>query len=128
MRRRSEGPLHQEALLRVPAEARLSAREWLGFVPLFRDGRWGGLCQVETGTRDRVQVDPVELFARLLPLRPAAFVLVHNHPSGWLEASNEDQELTSQVRALAAQLGIQTLGHWIVTPQGELWFGEAGRH
>ncbi|MCC7441607.1 MAG: hypothetical protein IT285_08240 [Bdellovibrionales bacterium] len=111
----------RSSLARIPAEARWEAREWLGFVPRYRSGRWGGLCRVEEGVRTHVQVDPTELFARVLALRPEGFVLAHNHPSGRLDASSQDLELTRLVAAAGAAVGVRLAGHWIVAPEGELW-------
>jgi DNA repair protein RadC len=71
--------------------------------------------------RTHVNFEPAELFSRLLALRPAAFVLFHNHPSGVLTPSAEDLLLTRRVAKLAASFGIELVGHWIVSPTGERW-------
>jgi DNA repair protein RadC len=113
--------LTREALARVDESLRNEPREWLGFVPIYRSGEMGQLCVVERGVRTHVNVDPAELFARLLALRPKGFVLFHNHPSGNTQASIEDLHLTRTVEALARQLGMRLIGHWIVSPQGEYW-------
>jgi DNA repair protein RadC len=107
------------AILRVSEEDRQSPREWLGFVPVFGIGRVGPLCRVETGARTHVNVEPAELFSRILALRPNGIVLFHNHPSGSLEPSWNDLELTRSVQNVASALGIRLLGHWILTAVGE---------
>lgn len=109
------------ALRSVPACARADAQEWLGFAPLYRSGRLGGFCQVERGARTHVNVDPAELFARVLALRPAGFFLFHNHPSGDLTPSEEDLTLTRQVRRTAESFGIRLLGHGIVGARDTRW-------
>lgn len=111
----------REALRRVPGHDRNEPREWLGFVPVYRSGLMGELCVVERGVRTHVNVDPAELFARLLALRPRGFVLAHNHPSGNLKPSVEDFHLTRTVEELARSLGMKLYGHWIVSPGGEHW-------
>lgn len=108
-----------QALRRVTGELRADSREWLGFVPISAQGRVGGLCVVERGVRTHVNVDPQELFAAILGMRPRAVCLFHNHPSGRLSPSAEDVELTRWVSSLASVFGIELLGHWIVTPSGE---------
>jgi DNA repair protein RadC len=113
--------LATQALTRVTPELRNEAREWLGFVCLHRSGELGELCVVERGVRTHVNVDPAELFARLLALRPRGFVLIHNHPSGNVNPSPEDLHLTRNVDDLARSLGMRLLGHWIVSPSGEHW-------
>jgi DNA repair protein RadC len=111
----------RETLSRVGARERCEPREWLGFVPIYRSGQVGELCIVERGVRTHVNVDPAELFARLLALRPRGFVLFHNHPSGNLNPSLEDFHLTRSIESLARPLGLRLFGHWIVAPEGETW-------
>lgn len=108
------GSLREQAALKIPREERYATQEWIGFVPVFTGGRFGGFCLVERGVRTHVNTDPQELFVRLLPLRPEAFVLFHNHPSGNLTPSSKDIMLTRDVDALARKLGIRLLGHGIV--------------
>jgi DNA repair protein RadC len=111
----------EAAIDRVPPELRAESREWLGFVPLHRGGELGGLLVVERGVRTHVNVDPAELFARVLALRPQAFYLFHNHPSGDLTPSPADEDLTRRVAQVARQLGVRLLGHAIVSPRGDRW-------
>lgn len=109
------------ALARIPLEHRNESQEWLGFVPCYRTGEVGQLCIVEKGVRTHVNIEPVELFARILALRPQGFILAHNHPSGDLTPSLPDQEITERVAQLARPFGIRMLGHWIVAARGEYW-------
>lgn len=102
------------AIAKIPLELRRASREWLGFVPVYSNGRVGAFCLVELGLRSHVHFDPTELFGRLLPLRSAGFFLFHNHPSGRLRPSRSDRDLTSWVARLSLDLGIQFGGHWIV--------------
>ncbi|MGK5086230.1 JAB domain-containing protein [Bdellovibrionota bacterium FG-2] len=107
-------PNPQEALKRIPLFLRHSPKEWLGFVPQYSRRNLGEFCLVERGVKTHINIDPAELFARLLSLRPQAFYLFHNHPSGALAPSFEDQRLTEQVRQTAALFGIKLLGHAII--------------
>ena len=113
--------LRGEALERVKPTMRSEVQEWLGFVPFYRTGQLGNFCLVERGVRTHVNIDPVELFSRLLSLRPEGFFLFHNHPSGDLTPSAPDIDLTRQVRDLAGRFGVQLLGHGIVATLGERW-------
>lgn len=113
--------LPERALNRVNAEFRSEIREWLGFVPLYSSGDLGALCIVERGVRTHVNTDPLELFARILVLRPAGFFLFHNHPSGDLTPSFQDMEFTRKIEKLSQSLGIRMMGHGIVTSLGERW-------
>lgn len=108
-----------KALATISDSLRNDPQEWLGFVPLHRSGKLGRFSMVERGTRTHVNIDPAELFARILALRPQGFFLFHNHPSGNLYASAADHDLTLKVKAVSSQFGIELLGHWIVCSHGE---------
>lgn len=118
--------LAREALSKISGKNRSEPQEWFGFIPIHRSGELGELCIVEQGARTHVNVDPAELFARVLVLRPRGLFLCHNHPSGIVVPSPQDLNLTEKVAEIALQLGIQLLGHWIVTSQGETWIRPCG--
>jgi DNA repair protein RadC len=109
------------AIKRLPAYLKTEPKEWFGFTPVYASRILGNFCLVEKGARTHVNVDPAELFARILSLRPKAIILFHNHPSGHLEPSVPDRELTALIAQTAGQFGIQVLGHWIVGPCGQNW-------
>ena len=113
--------LSLQALKKVSERARNEPHEWFGFVPVYRAGEIGQLCLVERGSRTHVNLDPVEIFARLLSLRPQGLFLVHNHPSGNSNPSPQDRELTARIQEVATTFGIQLLGHWVVSPYEESW-------
>lgn len=116
-RERSHSQLSSLVLEKIPPKFRVEPKEWFGFIPIYRTGEVGELCIVEKGVRTHVNTDPIELFARVLALRPSGFFLAHNHPTGDANASWQDQDLTEKVGKLSKQLGIRLLGHWIVAPQ-----------
>ena len=119
--RRSLQGAPELAIDRIPAHLRGEFKEWIGFVPLYRNGNLGDFCLVERGVRTHVNLDPGELFARVLALRPQGFFLFHNHPSGSLQPSIQDMELTRQIKRVAGQLGLRLLGHGIITSLEERW-------
>ena len=110
--------IEQRALQLVDAEHRTDSHEWFGFIPVLRNGSLGQFTVVARGGRNTVSIDPQELFLRILSVRPSAIILLHNHPSGDLEASSQDRQLTRSVAELAASLGIVLLAHWVVGPGG----------
>ncbi len=121
----SSKTLRERASRSVPSECRLSPREVIGFVPLYPSSSGalvpGDFCWVETGARTGVQFEPAELFARVLALKPRAFFLFHNHPSGDPTPSTQDQELTERVLHTANALNIPCLGHAVVTARDTKW-------
>lgn len=121
---RNLNDIHSKALAKIPPEEVASPKEWLGFVPAYQAGELGSLCIVEKGSRTHVNVDPAELFAQLLSLRPTGFFLFHNHPSGNTTPSPADIDLTRRVREISSRFMITLLGHGIVGATGESWILE----
>lgn len=112
-----------QALAEVPDERRTAAVEWLGFVAIDGLGSVGPLQILAEGDARSVSTDVRAIALRLLLLDARAIVLLHNHPSGQMEASDDDRELTRQVAEIGMRLGAPLMGHWIVGPRGELWLG-----
>lgn len=66
------------------------------------------------GTIDRVAVQPREIIRRCLAIDATGIVLVHNHPTGTLEASRKDIEFTQDVVRAAKLMAIAVHDHVIV--------------
>lgn len=82
---------------------------------------------VSIGLIDRTAVHPREVFADALSDRASAVIVAHNHPSGGLEPSPHDIEVTAQLKAAGALMGIALLDH-IIFNRGDYYsFLEAGR-
>ncbi|RLE29730.1 hypothetical protein DRJ27_04225, partial [Candidatus Acetothermia bacterium] len=81
---------------------------------------------VTVGLLDSSQVHPREVFADAIADRAAAVILAHNHPSGLLEPTPEDLEVTRQLAEAGRILGIQVLDHVIVSRRGFLSLREQG--
>jgi DNA repair protein RadC len=47
-----------------------------------------------------------------------SFVLVHNHPSGDLTPTDDDEAMTQELRRLSYELNVPLKAHVIVTPSG----------
>ena len=82
---------------------------------------------VSIGLVDRTPVHPREVFAEALSDRASAIIVAHNHPSGGLEPSASDMEVTKQLKAAEAVMGISLLDHIIFNQRGYFSFLEAGR-
>lgn len=57
----------------------------------------------------------------------SSIVLVHNHPSGNLHPSGQDDTLTRRIKAAAEMFDIRLLDHIIVTPSGYYSYSDEGR-
>jgi DNA repair protein RadC len=69
---------------------------------------------VSVGTLSASLVHPREVFKPAVRASAASVVLVHNHPSGKVEPSREDREVTRRLGEAAVILGIEVLDHVIV--------------
>ncbi|NBV43131.1 DNA repair protein RadC [bacterium] len=73
---------------------------------------------IAIGTVDANIIHPREVFRPALEYAAAAVVLVHNHPSGNLEPSDDDIAITYQLMQASTLLGIDLVDHVIVSSQG----------
>lgn len=80
------------------------------------DGRNGllGLHQVYVGTATGTSVRIAELLRPVVDGGGVGFALVHNHPSGDPEPSEEDLRLTAEVVAAARLLDLEFLDHLVI--------------
>lgn len=72
---------------------------------------------ISVGTLTSNVVHPREVFQPAIEHGAAAVILAHNHPSGTLEPSRADVEITHQLMQAARILGIELLDHLIVTKE-----------
>ena len=70
---------------------------------------------VTIGTLTASLVHPREVFADAIADRAASIIVAHNHPSGSLEASQADREVTNRLRQAGELLGINLVDHIIIT-------------
>jgi DNA repair protein RadC len=81
---------------------------------------------VSVGLVNRTIVHPREVFADPLTDRAAAVVVAHNHPSGNVEPSPEDREVTRRLVAAGETLGMHVLDHIIFSRERYYSFLENG--
>jgi DNA repair protein RadC len=82
---------------------------------------------VSIGLINRTIVHPREVFADPISDRAAAVIVAHNHPSGQLKPSPEDDEITARLRAAAGVLGLNFLDHLIFTETAWFSYRQSGR-
>lgn len=73
-----------------------------------------GTPLISVGTLSSALVHPREVFKPAIRASAASVILAHNHPSGKMEASREDREVTKRLVGAAEILGIEVLDHVIV--------------
>ncbi len=81
---------------------------------------------ITVGILDGTVVHPREVFADPLTDRAAGVILAHNPPSGTLEPSPEDLELTKRLAKAGSILGIRVLDHLILSSGGFVSLKERG--
>ncbi len=72
------------------------------------------ISTVSVGTLSSSLVHPREVFKPAIRASASSVVLAHNHPSGKVEPSREDREVTGRLTSAAEILGIEVLDHVIV--------------
>lgn len=79
---------------------------------------------ISIGTLNQSIAHPREIFEPALRYLAAQIVLVHNHPSGDVEPSEEDLALTKKLIAASELLGIEIIDHVIIAKDGYFSFAE----
>jgi DNA repair protein RadC len=81
---------------------------------------------VSLGTLNASLVHPREVFTRAVRERSAMLIVAHNHPSGEVEPSDEDIQLTQRLREAGTLLGIELMDHVIISKGDYYSFKEKG--
>lgn len=83
-----------------------------------------GITNLSTGGIAGTIVDPKLVFVTALKANASAIILAHNHPSGNLNPSSQDQRMTRQMMEAGRLLDIQVIEHLIITDEGFYSFAE----
>lgn len=83
--------------------------------------------RLSTGGLTETLVDVRRVMKEVLQADATCFVLIHNHPSGSLRPSREDDRLTERVRRAAETLNVRMIDHIIVTDGGFYSYQDEGR-
>ena len=76
------------------------------------------------GLLNKTIVHPREVFAPAIKNRAAAIAIAHNHPSGSLEPSEEDKQVTMRLINAGEILGIRVIDHIVFSSRGYYSFLE----
>lgn len=82
--------------------------------------------QISKGGITGTLVDVRIVLRKALEAGAVSLILVHNHPSGNLKASEADKQLTRKLKTAAESLDIKVLDHIIVTEKSYLSFADEG--
>lgn len=78
------------------------------------------------GLLNKTIVHPREVFADAIRSRAAAIAIAHNHPSGNIEPSQDDKDVTARLQKAGQILGIKLLDHLVFTDERYYSFLEHG--
>lgn len=83
--------------------------------------------RISSGGMDATVVDMRMLMKRVLDARAAAIIVAHNHPSGALKPSAQDDALTRRIKEACALFDIRLVDHLIISPTGYYSYADRGR-
>lgn len=90
------------------------------------DHRVNNLHIVTMGTVNRTIVHPREVFYEAIKDNATAIIVAHNHPSGNLEPSPDDLEITRRLERAGDILGIPVLDHIVFSKNSYSSLVESG--
>lgn len=100
--------------------------EVFGVVFLNRANRVKHCEVISVGGITGTVADPRIIFKKALAEDAVALILFHNHPSGNLQPSRADEELTIKITQAAKLFDIRILDHIIVSEEGYFSFADEG--
>jgi DNA repair protein RadC len=95
-------------------------------VLLNRANRVLGIIDISTGGTNSTLADPKVIFIAALKSAASSLVLAHNHPSGNLQASQADINLTRKLKTAGEYLDIAVVDHLILTSESYFSFADDG--
>ncbi len=96
------------------------------FLAIYLDGA-NYICHhqvITIGTLNESLVHPREVFAPAVEHRCASVIVAHNHPSGSLNPSSADIQITRRLKESGKLLGIELIDHIILTKESYVSFDE----
>jgi DNA repair protein RadC len=80
---------------------------------------------ISIGTLDASLVHPREVFEPAVRELASQVIIVHNHPSGDPNPSEEDKEITNRIKEAGELLGIELNDHLIITKKDYFSFSDS---
>lgn len=115
-----------EILMQHWDEGKIELQEQFKVMLLNRGSKLLGIFPLSSGGVDATIVDRKLLFATALKSNASKIILAHNHPSGLLNPSTSDTQVTNQIVAAGKLLEIAVLDHLIVSRDGYYSFSDDG--
>ena len=81
---------------------------------------------VSMGTRKAVGADPIEVFSIPLQKKASRLILAHNHPTGRLQPSEADLDITNRLIQAGLIVDVEVLDHLIISEHSFFSFKDNG--
>lgn len=104
----------------------LEHREYFYAMLLNRGNQVLGYYEVSKGGITGTVVDVKLILQAALKANASAIILAHNHPSGTLQASDADMQITRKIKSASTLLDIAVLDHIILTTYNYLSMADDG--
>ena len=93
---------------------------------LNRSNRVLGIYEVSTGGITGTVADPRIIFTAALKGNAVSIALAHNHPSGDIKPSRQDEALTEKIKNAGLFLDIKVIDHVVISSESYFSFADEG--
>ncbi len=116
----------EKILRRIWNDEKIDFVEQFKVLFLNKANRVLGVFDVSTGGVSGTIADPKIIFVSALKANASSIIICHNHPSGNLKPSHQDEQLTQKIKCAGQFLDINLLDHIIITSEGYYSFSDEG--
>jgi DNA repair protein RadC len=113
-------------LLQIWSDTKINLLEEFKVLFLNNGNRVLGCYHLSTGGVTGTIADPRLIFTAALKVNACAVILSHNHPSGSLKPSRQDEEITLKMKHAGQFLDIKVLDHIIMSSEDYFSFADEG--
>ena len=106
------------------SEAKIDLKEFFLLALLTRNNRVLGVSILSVGNSNCTTISAKEILQLAIKTNSSAIIMCHNHPSGNLEPSKCDIDMTRRIKEICEICDITLLDHIIITSEGHSSFIE----
>ncbi|WP_028889521.1 JAB domain-containing protein [Tenacibaculum ovolyticum] len=101
-------------------------REHFWVIGLANNSRILFIELISLGSINKTIAEPMEVFSFALQKRAVKIILCHNHPSGELQPSEEDKNISDRLIQVGIIVNTKVLDHLIISDKNYLSFADTG--
>lgn len=114
-------------LLSVFDSETIQYKEFFKVILMNRANKVLGVWHISEGGLNETSADIRIIMQAAILGNASAIILAHNHPSGNIQPSMQDDQVTKRVKEIAKLIGINLLDHLIITDETYYSYSENGR-